>query len=93
MQTLKHNKDLFLQTFPINPKEWAENPVITFNMPVEKTIIKGDRIFCAIKMIKDGSNSGTIREIFYYINEIQEVKPNENCAELNITATATRREI
>ncbi|ALM50333.1 hypothetical protein AMR72_16435 [Flavobacterium psychrophilum] len=93
MQTFKNTKDLSLQAFPKSPADWATNPIIVFSMPVEKSIEKGDRIYCAIKMVTTGPNSGTIREIYYYIKEVQEVKRNESCLDLTITAKASRLEI
>ena len=93
MQTLKHNQDAMLIVWPATPQEWEQNPVINFTVATGTEVKKGDRLYTTTKMLTAGPNSGGIVNIYYYLQEIQEIVPvpEENISV--ITATAKRVEI
>lgn len=94
MQTLKNNQDVTLKSWPASLPEWDTNPVIIFTVPHNMIVHPKDRIYCTTKMIKQGRNSGDIKDIYYYIENILDVRPNKvHMSNTEITATAKRIEI
>ena len=95
MQTFQNIDDITLKKFPQTPLEWSSDPTIKFSIDRKSIVHPGDRIYCCTKMITSGANSGGIAQIYYYIDEITEVKPNVIQPSLltDITAKAIRREL
>ncbi|MXN90181.1 hypothetical protein GR160_02995 [Flavobacterium sp. Sd200] len=94
MQTFKNNTDARLREWPQSPQEWQASPVIKFTVPGNRIVHVGDRIHAATKMVKTGLESGGVKDIYYYIQEIKEVKANAVfITDTDITATAKRLEV
>lgn len=94
MQTFNLNDDVTLKTFPRTPQEWATNPIIVFTIDKSRIVHKDDRIFCAQKMVTTGPKSGGIVDIYYYIDEVIDFKPNMiHHTNTDVTAKAIRREL
>lgn len=95
MQTFKNPDDVTINKFPLTPQEWVTNPTIEFTVAKDRIVHKGDRIFCAIKQVTTGPNTGGVVEIYYYIDEIKDHRPNMVHPSMLtvITAKAHRLEI
>ncbi|RDI07066.1 hypothetical protein [Flavobacterium sp. AG291] len=76
MQTFKNPDDVTLHKYPLTPQEWVTNPTIQFTVAKDRIVHKGDRIHCCTTMKKTGPDSGSVIDIYYYINEITDFRPS-----------------
>jgi len=92
MQTFKNNIDATLKSWPQTPEAWeVAEPEIKFTVPANRIVHPGDRIFCATRMVKHGTNSGSVVDIYYYIQAVKEHTPNKvHITDTDITAIAKR---
>jgi len=94
MQTFKNNIDATLKSWPQSPEAWqAPEPEIKFTVSGNRIVHPGDRILCTTKMITCGTNSGSIIDIYYYIEAIKATAPNKiHITDTDVTAIAKRIE-
>jgi hypothetical protein len=96
MQTLKNPNEARLSEWPQTREAWAApEPVIKFTVDNNCIVQPGDRILAIRKMRTSGQNSGSIMEVYYYVQAVKEVTPNPiyPTAYTDITATAKRYEV
>ncbi len=93
MQTFSNHDDATLKSWPASLEEWKTKPEITFTVAKDRIVHPGDRILATTKMITTGANSGSVKDIYYYIEEIISVEKNKvHITNTDITAKAKREE-
>ena len=93
MQTLSNHVDATLKRWPASLEEWETKPEITFTVARDRIIHPGDRILATTKLITTGANSGSVKNIYYYIEEITSIEKNKvHITDTDITAKAKREE-
>lgn len=95
MQTFKNDKDIFFNKRPLTPQEWAKNPTVEFTISKDNIVHPGDRIHCCTTMLTTGPNSGAVKDIFYYLDEILDYRPSlvHPSMQTVITAKVSRKEL